>query len=312
MLFRLVRPMKRAGSRNQYFIKRIPADLKSRDEDLRVYVPIGDEAISYVISRRAQTVRLSLRTSEPAEVKQRLAQVDAFFEKLWNALREREPVSLTHREATALAGELYKAWASCDEDERTLAIEHTPEGWKRLNSKSLQEEEWDAANEFWSKLEEDGRIEKLEKSLGPIVDRLLLAKGIRRVDEASREMLFDAFVKAMKDAMAQRKKMASGDYSGDTTLERFPEWKRGKDAVGFPLAISLGGHVESWCAEAKAALRRCTTAKGRLRSPLGTLSTGTGRIPSPPGPAHRPRVSPLDHEHTRAQGRPGTEACHGG
>jgi hypothetical protein len=140
--------MKRAGSRNQYFIKRIPADLKSRDEDLRVYVPIGDEAISYVISRRAQTVRLSLRTSEPAEVKQRLAQVDAFFEKLWNALREREPVSLTHREATALAGELYKAWASCDEDERTLAIEHTPEGWKRLNSKSLQEEEWDAANEF--------------------------------------------------------------------------------------------------------------------------------------------------------------------
>jgi hypothetical protein len=30
MLFRLVRLMKRAGSRNQYFVKRIPSDLKSR------------------------------------------------------------------------------------------------------------------------------------------------------------------------------------------------------------------------------------------------------------------------------------------
>ena len=46
MLFRLVRPMKRAGSRNQYFVKRIPSDLKSRGGDLHVYVPLGDEAIS--------------------------------------------------------------------------------------------------------------------------------------------------------------------------------------------------------------------------------------------------------------------------
>lgn len=38
MLFRLVRSMKRAGSRNQYFVKRIPSDLKSRGEDLRVYI----------------------------------------------------------------------------------------------------------------------------------------------------------------------------------------------------------------------------------------------------------------------------------
>lgn len=53
MLFRLVRPMKRAGSRNQYFVKRIPADLKSRGEDSRVYVPVGDEAVAYVVSRRA-------------------------------------------------------------------------------------------------------------------------------------------------------------------------------------------------------------------------------------------------------------------
>ncbi len=62
MLFRLVRPVKRAGSRNQYFVKRIPSDLKSRGEDLHVYVPLGDEAISYIVSRRSSTVRLSLRT----------------------------------------------------------------------------------------------------------------------------------------------------------------------------------------------------------------------------------------------------------
>lgn len=259
MLFRLVRPMKRAGSRNQYFVKRIPSDLKSRGEDLHVYIPLGDEAISYIVSRRSDTVRFSLRTNDPAEVKRRMAQVDAFFENLWRALRKREPVSLTHREATALAGEAYKAWSKGDEYEKTIAIEHTPEGWERIWSGSLSVEEWEEAEKFWSELEQGGSAEKLEKTLGPIIDRLLLAKGIRRVDQPSREMILDTFVKSMKDAMTRRKQMAGGDYSGDTTLERFPEWKRGKDTVGFSLAISLGGLVESWWAEAKAAGTKLST-----------------------------------------------------
>lgn len=256
--------MKRAGSRNHYYVKRIPADVKSRDEDLQVYVPIGDEAIAYVVPRHAHMIRLSLRTSDPTEVKQRLAQVDEYFEKFWNALREREPASLTHRQVTALAGELYKVWAEGDERENTIAIEHTPEGWKRIKQKSLSVEEWEAANEYWIRFEDSDRAEKpdeyekrrreLEKVLGPIIDRLLLAKGIRRVDEPSREMLFDAFVKAMKDAMARRKQMASGDYSADKTIERFPKWESDKErTIGFSPTLSLMGLVEGWWAEAKAA-----------------------------------------------------------
>jgi hypothetical protein len=36
MLFRLVRPMRRNGSRNVYFVQRIPADLKQRAAGLKL------------------------------------------------------------------------------------------------------------------------------------------------------------------------------------------------------------------------------------------------------------------------------------
>lgn len=263
MLFRLVRPMKRAGSRNHYYFKRIPADLKSRGEDLQTYVPIGEETISYLIPRDADMVRLSLRTSDPAEVKQRQAQVDGHFDKLWVALREREPVSLTHRQVTALAGELYEVWAEGDERESTIAVEQTSAGWKVTKQRSLNVEEWEAAHEYWVRFEDSHRAEKpeeyeklrrkLEKALGPIIDRLLLAKGIRRVDEPSKEMLFVAFVKSMKDAMARRKQMADGDYSADKIVNRFPKWEFDKERapVSSPM-LSLTGLLEGWWTEAKA------------------------------------------------------------
>jgi hypothetical protein len=46
---------------------------------LTLHIPVGGHTQVLTISPNAQSVRLSLRTDEPAEVKRRLAAVDAYF-----------------------------------------------------------------------------------------------------------------------------------------------------------------------------------------------------------------------------------------
>ena len=94
MLFRLVRPVKRTGSRYRQFVRRIPSEVRSKATGLKLSIPVGWQTQSVVISARAQSVRLSLRTDDSAEVKARLAAVDAYLENVWRALREDAPVSL--------------------------------------------------------------------------------------------------------------------------------------------------------------------------------------------------------------------------
>jgi hypothetical protein len=97
MLFRLVRAVKRTGSRNRQFVRRIPSDVRSKATGLKLSIPIGDQTQPVIITPRAQSIRLSLRTDDPVEVKVRMAQVNAYLENVWRALREDAPVSLTHR-----------------------------------------------------------------------------------------------------------------------------------------------------------------------------------------------------------------------
>ena len=68
MLFRLVRPVKRTGSRHRYLVRRIPSDVRSKAVGLRLSIPVGDQTQAVILSSSAQSVRLSLRTDDPAEV----------------------------------------------------------------------------------------------------------------------------------------------------------------------------------------------------------------------------------------------------
>ena len=86
MLFRLVRPVKRTGSRNRQFVRRIPSDVRSKAVGLKLSIPAGDQTQAVTLSSRAQAVRLSLRTGDPVEVKSRMAAVDAYLENVWRGL----------------------------------------------------------------------------------------------------------------------------------------------------------------------------------------------------------------------------------
>ena len=82
MLFRLVRPVKRTGSRYRQFVRRIPSDVKSKAVGLKLSIPVGDLAQVVVITPRTQSVRLSLRSDDPPVVKSRSAAVDAHLENV--------------------------------------------------------------------------------------------------------------------------------------------------------------------------------------------------------------------------------------
>jgi hypothetical protein len=131
MLFRMVRPMKREGSRNQYYVRRIPADVRRKAIGCTLNVPLADKTVPITISASMQAVKFSLRAHDPAEVKARNAAADEYLEKVWRALREDTPVKLTNEQATALAGRLYRAWTKSEHRERTVAVEQGPDGKMR-------------------------------------------------------------------------------------------------------------------------------------------------------------------------------------
>jgi integrase len=263
MLFRVVRPMKRDGSRIPIFVQRIPVDVMSRAVGTRLAIPLGDGFTFVTVSPRAQSVRFSLRTADPSQVKSRQAIAAAYLEDVWTALREDAPAKLSHRQVTALAGDLYRVWADGEDRARSIAIEQTPGGgWQRVSeTQSEQEAYWAAIETMWEATGDSGDPADLEKPLGPLVDRLLLSKGIRRVDEDSRSILLSAFWKALRDAFASRRKNIEGDYSDDPKAKRFPEWEAPSRSVPGPVAsgVSLKGFVEDWWKEAKAAGRKPST-----------------------------------------------------
>lgn len=263
MLFRVVRPMKRDGSRIPIFVQRIPADVMSRAVGTRLAIPLGDGFTFVTVSASAQSVRFSLRTADPSQVKSRQAIAAAYLENVWTALREDTPVKLSHRQATALAGELYRIWADSENRARSVAIEQKPGGgWQRASVTQADEEaHWAAIVAMWERVGDCDNPADLERPLGPLVDRLLLTKGIRSVDSETRSIFLSAFWMALRDAFASRRNNIEGDYSDDPKATRFPEWEAPSRGLLAPIApsASLKELVEDWWKEAKAAGRKPST-----------------------------------------------------
>ncbi|HEX3919186.1 MAG TPA: hypothetical protein VHW60_17760 [Caulobacteraceae bacterium] len=197
------------------------------------------------------SVRFSLRSRDPTEVKTRQAGAAAYLERTWQALRRDRPVVLTNRDAHALAGELYRAWAD-GRREGDLAAEHDPRTGRWVLSRPNQlspDEEGAAFAAAAQRITEAAESDELEAALGPILDRLLLAKGIAEVDPECRPVLLNAFLKALQDAFANRERNAAGDFTPDRKAARFPMWSKGEAARS---GLTITGLVDGWWLEAKA------------------------------------------------------------
>jgi hypothetical protein len=122
---------------------------------------------------------------------------------------------LIHKQATALAGELYRAWAE-EEREQTVSVSLTPQGWVSDHVTPDEDKAYfQAAIACLDRLAGTEDPQDFEPVLGAIVDRLLLAKGIASVDATTRPMLLRAFYLALRDALSYRERNADGDYAPD-------------------------------------------------------------------------------------------------
>jgi integrase len=201
-------------------------------------------------------------------------------ETAWQGLRQAErrqgerdaPLFFTNRDAHALAGDLYRAWAAgqCEQD---LAITYDPlsRTWRveRLKELSPAETEAAFATAVCRLTEAIEREDDLEQALGPVLDRLLLSRVIGEVDPECRPVLLQAFAMALRDAFEHRQRNARGDFTPDPKAARFPSWSAPSASLASGAApvsearsavkVSLKGLVEQWWQEAKAAGRKPNT-----------------------------------------------------
>lgn len=260
MLFRMVRPMRRRGTRNHQYTRRIPADLRAKLAGVILHVPVGGATHELTISPRMDSIRFSLRTDNPTEVKARNAAADEYLENVFAAHRRDAALALTPKQAHALAGELYRAWANGEGRERTTAVEYVPGvGWQSRNEAHLGPDEWQAVVEQWHAMLDHSN--GLEAPLGVLADRLLLARGVRRVTPETRTLILTAFGQALADAAESRKRNAAGDYATDPKAERFPEWSPPQQTATRPRTakVSMRDLVVGWWAEAEKAGRSQST-----------------------------------------------------
>jgi hypothetical protein len=229
MHFRLSTPVNRKGTRNYQLVKRLPLDLRKRMIGMRLDIPIGDEPVKTVIvTPSMQSVRVSLGTADPAEVKLRQGEALGYLERVFAAVRTDAPISLSHRQAVALSGRLYRSWASSEpgRGERVMSVSvgGDDDGPWEIDDGEELDEHWETVfGSLIARLDSATDKGDLEPIFGSLIDRLLLAEGIASVDPKSRRLLLVEFGRALRDAWEARRRQAGGDYSPDPKAERFPE-----------------------------------------------------------------------------------------
>lgn len=300
MLYRLVSPMDRKGSRFQQFVKRIPADLSKSLAGRELIVPLGEGVppARVKFGRATQAVRFSLRTADPSEVKMRQAAAAGFLEEVFASLRQERPLSLSRSQVAALAGELYRSWASEQPSSRKIAFEEIDGKMVRsYHFDGLDDEVEMAALQQVAERLPDGNHsapEDLEKVLGPLADRLLASKAILKVDNDTRDLLVRSLPRALGEGMRARARVLGGDFRPDDAAARFPQWTppatsandHSSPTGNTPSSVSLKGLVDLWWIEAKAA--------GKTESTLDSYSNSFRLLSVFLGHDEAHRVTPED------------------
>ena len=120
MAWAMARPANRSDSRRAQFVKRLPVDVVGRLRGVPFAIEFpathSTPARSVVATIGRDSVRFSLGTTAQATVQARQALALVHVERLIGAART-GPRALTHKEAVALSGEVYRRFVGLHEDE---------------------------------------------------------------------------------------------------------------------------------------------------------------------------------------------------
>lgn len=112
MALRMPRPITNASGVYHLNI-RVPGDVAAKVKGTVVTLPVAGAQVTV---RPSDKVIVSLRTKDPSLAKARFCEAESALSRHWDALR-RGPVSLTHVQLVALAGECYRATVKAFEDD---------------------------------------------------------------------------------------------------------------------------------------------------------------------------------------------------
>jgi integrase len=195
----MTQPFKHPVTGIYQFRKRVPKDL----------IPL--------VGKREE--KLSLGTRDPREAKVLHARISAEVEARWAQL-SRGRISLSFKQAVAMAGEIYRDYIGAHEhapfkSDATLAI-LAP---KYLNLRDTSLSNIDPNTRVGKVIHDKWRKKVLQP---PELDAYLDKRGIL-LDPESYNLLRKQVQQALIQARLQVLKFASGDYSSDPKADRFPQ-----------------------------------------------------------------------------------------
>lgn len=200
----------------KYYLRvHVPRDVLEVAKGTSIVVPVSDE---FRTVRAGSAVKVSLETSDRAEARRRFSVALAALERHWEALRK-GPVSLSHKQCVALAGEVRAIWVEVLDEEPG-----PPEVWQRVQEADRLARELKPspfAQLLIGKRSEPSNLAQLEHRFGGMTDAILRKHGLV-VDPRSRDRLLQQVSAAMEDAVWVNLQKAKGDYSDDGMSTAYP------------------------------------------------------------------------------------------
>lgn len=210
MVFQMTRPTSRSGTKNEQYVSRIPADvIRTLDGLPASYRPKG---------WGKDRISISTGTADRKAAAARFSRISAEVEERYARLRAGVH-SLTHKEAVALSGTIYKGL--------TEALEDNPGKvamWEGIQMENVLARAGKAGMGPLLIGAEAQRKASMEERFGPMTDEVLAREGLI-IDEASRIRVMEQVAFALDQAAIKLQKNAEGDYSPDPVAERFTVWE---------------------------------------------------------------------------------------
>ena len=201
---------------SKYYLRvHVPRDVAEVAKGAAVAVPVGD---GFRTVHAGAAVKVSLETTDRAEARRRFAVALAALERHWAAIRK-GPVTLSHKQCVALAGEVRATWVEVLDEEPG-----PPELWQRVQEAdrlARQPKSSPFAQLLIGKKSEPSNYPQLEDRFGGMVDAILRRHGLV-VDTRSWVRLLEQVAASMEDAVRVNLQKAKGDYSDDGISAAYP------------------------------------------------------------------------------------------
>lgn len=212
MVLRMPSPYKHPSTGIYWFKQRVPARLIGAAKGQVVTVTVDE--FSCVV-KIGEYIKVSLRTKEPAEARRRGREAEEEFSRIWLSF-ENGTVSLTLKQITALAGEMYHTIRKVLEDDPGEAAQWA----QRRRERDVVQRQ--TAKHPLRALMIGAR--SLEARLGSWVDGALAEKKLS-VDERTRTRCLVEFDRMAGDLALLLERRGKGDFSLDDVGDRFPRFE---------------------------------------------------------------------------------------